>query len=99
MAKPLSGTASSQPRAELRGWRKVYRIATSPWVTAALVAVGWGPLFVMDYLGLVYPHPGGNYDYWAGLALAWGLGITYPFTVLAIGLGVLQLIRAVRRFL
>jgi hypothetical protein len=59
--------------------------------------IAWAPLFGIDVLFDVYPHPGGNYDYWAGLGLAVGAGITMPFTFLALLALLYQVIRAVHR--
>ena len=76
------------------GQKKIYRIASSPWLPLCLLAIGWVPLFVLELGRTVNPHPGGNSDYWVGLGLARGLTITLPLSVLGLAWGAGLIVRA-----
>jgi hypothetical protein len=82
---PLSGTIEIQRRTSERSmfWKKVYRKTASPWLLFCFLTIGWVPLFIVDWLSGIYPHPYGNYDCWAGWGIAWGIGITGPSTLAA----------------
>jgi hypothetical protein len=71
---PLSGTIERTAAGGPTRWHKVLRFALSPWLILCFPVIGWGPLFIMDGLRSIYPHPGGNYDYWAG----WDSVLLFP---------------------
>jgi hypothetical protein len=81
LKKPPNGSKARSRRSIF--W-KLLKFSASPWLFVCLLAFAWVPVFVIGWLSGAYPHPGGNYDYWSGAALAWGLGITWPFTIAAL---------------
>ncbi|MGA2273943.1 MAG: hypothetical protein ABSH00_10345 [Bryobacteraceae bacterium] len=55
-----------------------------------LLLVGWGPLFVADWVKL--RHPDFNAE---GFGSGWGIGITLPFSFLAVALTLFFAIRLI----
>lgn len=82
---PLRGTLQLQKSTleQSRILARTRRVVASPWFFLCLIGFGWVPLFIIDYLSHLYSHPGGNYDYWAGWAMAWGFAVMFPSTVAA----------------
>src|SRR5260370_32909524 len=66
--------------------------ASALWAPALLI-VGWSPLFVGD---LLYPPRGDGFG--MGFAMAWGLDVMLPCTVLAAVSILIQLLRLLKRY-
>jgi hypothetical protein len=73
--------------------RTVRRVLLSPWTIGALLALGWGPIFVDDYVATVRPDLDAAYVT-QGFAMGW-MGVTVLCSLLAILLTIVYLVRFV----